>query len=649
MKINIKYSLIGLGLLSTVSCVDTLDTKPTESYDDATVWGSKSTAMAFVNSTYESVVNGYYAGSGSCTSWESLTPNSALCSQVGDNMGSINTTATETGISNESNYGPNRAGLLRRCNLIIQRVAESSSISDADKAELIAHGRFLRGLVFFDQTRKMGRFIPITTVLASTDTLGARIPMTKDVAESYRYVMDDLKAAARDLPASAETGLPSKWAAGVILSRAALQAYAYTKDAKYITLADSAASEVINNSGVTLSSSMGMFNETDEYNPEILWGYYRLRTNTNIGSYQELICTYPNISAEDVVNSQSPTALKNANGRTFEGWGVYWPTQDLVDQFLVTDAATGEAKPWYETSQYKENVTANDPASLTEAGQVDQYKQARGDARRIPTPQDFDQVRENFPNFTRYDVLKPGATKNLSQLMYEGRDKRFYATVVYDSCQWIGETVTTNLGGNVSAGVRDREDGGWYNTATGYYWRKSNIENPEPRAYYNCLVSLHYNIVRLGEAYLNLAEAKLLQKDIPAAVKALNATRETHGGLAGSTATTEEAAWADYIRERNCELTHEGGDLYYSYLRWGKYGGYANHGREAGDVVYDLDRPVHKIEISRDRSKLVVGQLTLLNSATRTFTTRRYLFPIQQAFLNTREAYGLDHKQNEGW
>lgn len=649
MKIHIKYSLIGLGLLSSVSCVDTLDTNPSESYDDATVWGSKSTAMAFVNSTYETVVASYYAGSGSCTSWESLTPNSALCSQVGDNMGSINTTATETGISNESNYGPNRAGVLRSCNLIIHRVEESSTISDGDKPELIAHGRFLRGLVFFDQARKMGRFIPIMDVLSSTDTVAARIPMTKDVAESYRYVMADLRAAARDLPETAEPGLPTKWAANVILSRAALQAYAYTKDRSYIELADSAASEAINNSGVQLSTSTGMFNETDEYNSEILWGYYRLRSNTIIGSYQELICTYPNISADDVTNSNSPTALRNPNGRTFEGWGVYWPTQDLVDQFLVTDEATGEALPWYETSQYKENVTSNDPSTLTEAGQVDQYNQVRGDARRIPTPQDFQQVRENFPNFTRYDVLKPGATRNLTELMYEGRDRRFYTAVVYDSCQWIGETVTTNLGGNASAGVRDREDGGWYNTATGYYWRKSNIENPDPRAYYNCLVALHYNLARLGEAYLNLAEAKLLEGDVPAAVTALNATRTTHGGLAPSKATTEEQAWADYIRERNCELTHEGGDLYFSYLRWGKYGGYANHGREAGDVVYDLDRPVHKIEISRDRSKLVVGQLTLLNSATRTFTTRRYLFPIQQAFLNTREAYGLDHQQNEGW
>ena len=82
---------------------------------------------------------------------------------------------------------------------------------------------------------------------------------------------------------------------------------------------------------------------------------------------------------------------------------------------------------------------------------------------------------------------------------------------------------------------------------------KSNIEKPEPRAYYNSKVALHFNITRLGEAYLNLAEAQLLKKNIPAAVAALNETRTKHGGLAPSTASTEEQAWADYIRERNCE------------------------------------------------------------------------------------------------
>lgn len=645
MKKNIiKIGMFGILALGATSCQDTLDTHPTTTFDEATVWGSKATADAFINATYESVIT-MYTGNSSCVGWEARTPNGAKCSQVGEGIDGV---ATELGVSRTSDFGTNRYSLLRRCNLIIHKAEASTALTDGEKAEVIAKGRLLRGLVFFDQARKMGRFVPMREVIATGEEEKATIAMTKNVEESYQYVLEDLEAAIPSLPTTAQPGEPTKYAAEVLLSRACLTAYAYTKNSSYIDKAITYAKDVTEN--CTLSDNYGgLFNETDDTNAEILWGYYRLKANTVIGSYEELIRTYPNISNDDCNNSESPVKFKNPNGKTFEGWAIYFPTQDLVDQYLVTDEKTGEALPWYETSQYKENVVSLDPNSVTEAGQIDSYNQKNGNPRRMPTPQDFSQLNNAYPTNLRYDKLKEGSTRNLSELMYSNRDARFATSIVYDGTSWIGETVETNLGGNSSMGVRDKEDGGWYNTTTGYYWRKSNIETPEPRAYYNCQVQLHYDMCRTGEAYMNLAEAYLLKKDITNAVAALNATRVKHGKIAASKASTEEAAWADYIRERRVEMANENGDIYFSYLRWGKYGGYANNGREAGDIIYDLDRPVYKIEISRDRSQLLVNQLTLLNSANRNFTTKRYLLPIYQGFLDTREAYNLDHDQNEGW
>lgn len=652
MKNIFKYGFLGLTLAVTMpSCIDTMDTKPASSFTGEVIWGSKSTVEAFINSIYDGVITGAsYAGSGSSIAWESRTPNSVKASQVGEGIDDF---ATELGISTGNDYGVNFSGSLRKCNLVIKNVEENQTLSEADKASLIAQAKFLRGMIFFNQARKIGRFVPITMALDTENPEAANIPMTKTVAESYEYVIADLKAGVEGFPTTNSTGLPTRWAAQVFLSRAALQAYAYTNDASYLDIAINAASDVINNSGISLATGLepgkSLWNETDLYNPEILWAYYRNKENTNVSSFEELMRTYPNISTDNVLNSQSPEALKQANGQTFEGWAIYFPTQDLVDQFLVTDEATGEALPWYETSQYVNNVNFLDPNSVTEPGQVDQYNQNSGDARRIPSPQDLTQTKDGYDTFLRYHQLKDGSARDLSDLMYQGRDKRFYTSVVYDKSTWMNESITTNLGGNLSQGVRDREDGGWYNTVTGYYWRKSNIENPEPRAYHASKVALHFNLARLGEAYMNLAEAQLLKKNIPAAVEALNATRVAHGGLAPSTATTEEEAWADYIRERNCEMCNEGGDIYFSYLRWGKYGGYANHGRTPGGIIADLDRPAYKIQISRDRTKLLISQVTLLNSANRNFTERRYILPIAQSFLNTRAAFGLDANQNEGW
>ena len=651
MKNILKYGFLGLGMVAMTSCMDTLDTKPTIVFDAETVWGSKATVEGFVYSTYTDVIHAGYAGSGSSVGWEARTPNAVKCSQVGEG---IDNTATETGLSVDNDWGVNRFSLLRRANLIIHNVEANSQLSEGEKNELSAHGYLMRGMIFFDQARKMGRFVPVTQVFDVENPDAVNIPMTTTVAQGYEIIINDLKKAADYLPTTNMPGLPTRYAAGVLLSRAALQAYAYTNDSKYLDVAIEYAEDVIDNSGVSLATNLApnksLWNETDLYNPEILWAYYREKENTAVSSFDELMRTYPNISTDNVITSQSPVALKQANGQTFEGWAIYFPTQDLADQFLVTDEATGEALPWYETSQYLANVDILDPSTITEAGQVDAYKQTSGGDRRIPTPQDFLQLKEGVPAFARYHALKASNDgRDLSDLMYTGRDKRFYTTMVHDKSTWMNEKIETNLGGNLSMGVRDKEDGGWYNTVTGYYWRKSNIENPEPRAFHNSKVALHFNITRLGEAYLNLAEAQLLKGNIPAAVAALNATRTKHGGLAPSTATTEAEAWADYIRERNCEMTNETGDIYFSYLRWGKYGKHANHGRPAGDVIADLDRPAYKIQISRDRTQLIVSQVTLLNSAQRAFTTRRYLLPISQGFLNTREAYGIMDAQNEGW
>lgn len=649
MKKYLKISLLGLSMLVfSISCIDTLDTHPTEIFDEMTVWGSKATIDAFINATYDVVLNGnQWVGSGSCVQWEARTPNSVCCHQVGSGM--LDNVVNEQGLSINNDWGCNKSSMLRRCNLILEKVTASDKISDGEKIELLAHGHLLRGLVFFAQARLMGRFIPIRQFFSSSDTLECKIPMTKDPIESYKYVIEDLEIAARDLPAENLPGLPTKWAAGVILSRACLQAYAYTEDKTYIDKAISATQNVIDNCGISLTASQGMFNETDAMNSEILWGYYRLSDNSSMVNFLELQRVYPCILPNDIKQSLCPIPLKNKNGTTFCTWATYFPSQDLVDKYLVTDEATGKALPWYETSQYKANIEDLDPTSITKEGQIDQYQRMSGEERRIPTPQDFKQVNTKNPLFIRYGKLREGTEKDVSDIMYEGRDKRFYASIIYDKCTWVDEKVGLNLGGNISAGVRIKEEGGWLTTTTGYYWRKNTIEHPDPSCYLNTKVNMHYNIVRLGEAYMNLAEANLLKDNIPAAVNALNATRTIHGGLAPSEAVSEQDAWTDYIRERNVEMANECGDIYFSYLRWGKYGNFANEGNAPGGIIAALNRPVYKIQISRDRSQFLISQVTLLNCAQRIFTEKRYLLPINQNFLNTREAYDLDHEQNPGW
>lgn len=644
MKKIILTVILGLAAIALSSCVDTLDTHPTNSFTEEAVWGSYSTASAFVNATYSSVL-ALWAGPGVSVDWESRTSLGCRGSQVGEGIDSY---ATETGLNRNTDLGADQSARLRRCNLIIEKAMASDAFDESEKKLLIAEGKFLRAMVFFFQARRMGRFLPIMQTFKQDDTdVAQELKMTSSIAESYKLIVADFEDAIAGLPERSSAGRANKYAAEVLLSKACLQAYAYTGDKSYLEKCITAGSDVIYNN--VLSSNYGsIFNEEDPFNAEILLAVYRLAQNNTMDAVAEVQMVMPNIDVGSIWQSNSQQ-FNSSYGTPFNAWGIYWPTQELVDQYLAIDEESGEAKAWWETSQWKKNVDDLDPSTVTEAGQVDQYVRRTGELRRIPTPNDFVNTNLAYPMNQRYAVLKAeNDGRDISELMYSNRDARFYDSIIYDNCPFLGETIGLNLGGNCSKGVRSKEDGGWYTTITNYMWRKGVVENVE-RMEWSTKIDYHWVVARTGEAYMNVAEACLLLGDLANALQCINATRATHGKLPPSTATTIDEAWVDYMRERSVEMCLEIGDMYFSQLRWGKYGGICNAGRAPGDVIKALDSPIYQVQIARDRSKVLINQVTLLNSAQRQFTVKRYLFPIAQSFLNTREAYGLDHEQNPGW
>lgn len=638
----IKTIFIGLmALVLTASC-DVMDTNPFESYSEDLVWGTYETAEAFVMKTYVGTTD-YFSGNSAY--WESRTPNGAMCDQVGN---SIDGVATEKGVDRFTDYGFGRFADQRNCNMIIEKVAASTALTDPQKTRLIAEGHFLRGVLYFDMTRKMGRFVPVTKILTPDDTLEFDAPLTASVAESYDYVMADLDKAIEGLPETSISGRANKYVALALRSRAALQAYAYTMDAKYLDIAINSAEAVINSGKYTLTSNYGgLFNEESPTDAEIIMAHYFLDSDTNVGSFPEMVGVMPNIGQEDVTRgSKDGEYTLDPAKKTFEGWAVYWPTQDLIDQYLVIDEVSNKAVIWYESSQITENVEFLSTSEIT-SGSIETFTRKDDDMRHIPTPQDMNTDRTDYTLFKYNLRVRQGTTRDISELMYSARDKRMDATIARDRSSLQNETIETNMGGNLSQGIRSKEDGGWYNTTTGYYWKKNTVI--PGRIFWSEKINFHFVIARLGEMYMNLAEAYLLKNEVTNAVKALNATRVKHGELPPSEATTIAEAWTDYIRERRVEMAYESGDLYFSYLRWGKYGSYSNHGLPPGAPIVDLGAPIYKISISSDRKAALIGQLTLLNSWDRRFTTKRYLFPIPQGSLDKRAASGIIDQQNEGW
>ncbi|MEJ0103269.1 MAG: RagB/SusD family nutrient uptake outer membrane protein [Bacteroidota bacterium] len=267
---------------------------------------------------------------------------------------------------------------------------------------------------------------------------------------------------------------------------------------------------------------------------------------------------------------------------SFEGWPDRFPSQNLVDAYLVIDQ-DGSAKKWNQTTYY-----AN-------------YQASGGLA---------------------------------SEVLYQHRDKRFGASVVYDSTKLYNNIVMTRDAGNMNR--LSSSVGDWGVSESNYYYRKGLYE--AKKVWYSDATNYSQAIIRLGEVYLNYAEALLLTGKITEAVTAINQTRQVHGGLpAIETTPSEDEAWDIYKNERRVDLLMEN-DRYWSLLRWAKFKGQID--------IPELRETIRRVDISADGKTFSFADVTLNGNSDRVFTQRRFLFPVPISELQANPKLAPN---NEGW
>jgi hypothetical protein len=586
------------------------------------VWSNKANAETFIFNTYN-LMNSFTVGGAGGS--DAYTTNTLGFDGVYGNSSAVFTEKTDR----TSDFGFNNWSDIRRCNQIITQVGASKNISDADKTALIAEGKFLRAMSYYHVARSIGRIVWIDKVLTPTDNL--LLPATANPTESYKYIIKDLEDAVAGLPTAQVAGRANKYAAAAFLSEVCLQALAYenypsaanvNQNDPLLNEAITNAKLVINNGGYTLESDYGsMFNEVKPTSSEIIFGIYNTAINTTCdGTPMQLYC--PNIS-NDQINRGQGSPLLNSSIHIFEAWVQHGPAQNIADDYLVVDKNNPtQALPWNQTSQYLNavNESATIPTSL--------IPQASGETS------------------VKKGMIKPGSSETIWTLTNTGRDARWGSSIISDSTKFYGEQLTTCIKGNTTRWLKIN-GAAYYLSLSNLYWRKGMYNNVNPRIYVGVPTDYHYVVTRLGRVYLNLAEAYLLKGDVPNALTALNQTRTVHGKLPPSTAATLTDAWTDYKRERRVELVMEE-DYYWSLLRWGRFGGAANHGNASGGTIPELTEVPRVMDVSKDRKAFSVVQGPFFGSNNlRVFdNTRRYLFPIALSYLNENSKFG---PQNPGW
>jgi hypothetical protein len=613
-------------LISGLSCHKLLDTQPLNTISGSQVWSSTGNAQDFIFQTYATVTSDIIAGGGEGPGkMDAYTLNTLGFDDIYNGSYAVFSGT----LTNYTDMGFNKFAGIRQCNMIIDNVQASTGISASDKVPLIAEGKFLRALQYFNLARKFGKVVWIDTTLVPGQDL--RLPTTANPAETYGHIIQDLQDAIAGLPATAPAGRASKYTAAAILSEACLQAAAYSNYPNgpdlnsaavksLLQTAVTSANSVITEGGYSLESDYGsMFNDVKPTSPEIILAAYKTALNTTCDQ-TPMQTEVANVN-NDRITQYGGSPLFNASVNIFEAWIQHGPTENLADDYLVIDKSNAQlALPWNQTSQFKAAVSNTTRPSLT-------------DVPHASSETDME-----------YGIVSPVSGETMWTLTNTGRDARWAASIVSDSCGFFGQTVTTCIRGNSSRWMKINGIG-YYVSLTNQYWRKG-IYNVSPRVYVGVPTDYHYVITRLGRVYLNLAEAYLLQGNIADAVTALNKTRTVHGKLPASTASDAATAWADYKRERRVELTLEG-DYYWSLLRWGMFGGDANHGNaQAGDIP-ELDVTPTVLDISRDRMGYVItkGAYFSQNNQRHFDYPRRYLFPIPQDQINQNGRL----QQNQGW
>jgi hypothetical protein len=232
---------------------------------------------------------------------------------------------------------------------------------------------------------------------------------------------------------------------------------------------------------------------------------------------------------------------------------------------------------------------------------------------------------QNLVDDYQMDNGKPitdGTSGYDAQNPYVGRDKRFYATVLYNGSSYRGSTIET-----FTPGGKDSKDGAenWNSSKTGYYLKKFMndaypLQNPWGNAGFQ-----PWFYIRYAEILLNFAEAanEAYGADVVPAGSTLSARAAV--SLVRQRASVNMPALAtglsqtqmrDAIRyERRVELAFEE-HRFYDVRRW-----------KIADVTEN--KPANGISITKSGSTLVYATKLALDG--RKFETKHYWLPIPRA------------------
>lgn len=475
MKPSIKYLAICLSsIFSLFSCESFLDKQPLTEVAETDVWSDPALINAFVNSRYNQI------GVGWTESWQSSVVDETYltwsrgCEPI--TQGYVS--PSELGRMNGAWWGwDNRAwetvwANIANCNLFFSRIDEAPFSDENQKQQLIGQVRFIRALMYHDLISRWGAVPLITSAYTLNDVEIIMQQTRATYKECVDFMISELDQAVTELPTSfsgVDKGRATSIAALALKSRILLYAASdlMNIDVKseyvgYTTPDPDRWPKVVDAAKRCIETAEeNGYFLYDKYGDDVKTKYTQLFLE---GGNSEIIFDRQGTTSAD---GESINTIDQTNGPNGYGcWGGNTPIQEFVDAFEMEN---GDTFNWNNTEHSKNP--------------------------------------------------------------FDNRDKRLYAMVLCDGDFWKERQVECYIdadanGNELTSGGRDSKYGpdAWNTSLTGYNMRKFMDESYVPNSW-NVKTPKNWIWLRLGEQYLNLAEAYYMMGNEPEARKALNVIR----------------------------------------------------------------------------------------------------------------------------
>ena len=565
---NIKYSLLALPLL-LLGCESFLDKEPLDIISDAVVWEDKNLIDSYLADLYYRSDFIERRGNGDCVSLCMIASMGGEGRSYGAHHNPYKSSTeliTGAGANSELDWWPYQA--IRDCNFFIENMKENPNFDDDYITQRVSEVRFLRSWLYFQMVKRYGG-VPIITYAQSMDATDEELYVHRDSEKDvYDFIineMDTLRQALPTIYGASDKGRPTKWAAFALQSRAAIYAASI---AKYGTvqldgLLGFPASDVTHYAQICYDACDSIMNNGLHF-------LYEKHADPVV-NYQNLFLDETADNKEVIMSEVYDYSKNRAHAFTlrtmphdFSGtWGSMYYLYDFIERFEYADGSPG-------------NTISR--AQLTAAGAE-------------WTPEE----------------------------LYGNRDPRFRATVFYPESPWQGSKAyfhSSTIRGGVTYTSGFAEDGWPYKasnrntTKTGFMVRKRCNESMIlPTDVYTDQTD--YIVFRLGEIYLNKAEAAYYLNVPDEALNLINTLR-ARADMPPKTEFTE----AMLQNERLVELSWEN-HSYWDIRRWRIARQLLDGVRTKGLVfTYNYDTKKYKIAIIN------------AEGVARTFQDRHYYLPL---------------------